>query len=166
MKRVFATFVCFVLLAVLSGCARETIVAFIKDGTSAGSDNYTININFVEDSEFDEKSIDVLVKSNMENLNLTFKREFDEDTQLFIENKDEWYSLTGLINTANGTMEEDFMPYSEKSNMTLVMKSEQDAVITLKVVCGDEIENSQGQIILVNQTAVSKDFSLDLQKNH
>ena len=167
MKRFFISVFAFVLTFVLFGCARETIVAFIKDGTSAGSDNYTININFVEDSEFDEKSIDVLIKSNIDNLTITFKQEFDQDTELFISTKDEWYSLTNLINTASGENDqENYMPYSEKSNMTLVMKSEQDAVVNLKVVCGNEILNSQEQVILVNQVDVSKEFVLDLNKNH
>lgn len=167
MKKFFVAVFAFVLILTLSGCARETIVAFIKDGTSAGSDNYTININFVEDSEFDEKSIDILVKSDTDNLTIDFKREFDENTELFLSNKEQWYSLTNLINVANPSdRQEDFMPFSLKSNMTLVMKSEQDAVISIKVVCGDEIENSQEQIILVNQVDVSREFNLDLGKNH
>lgn len=167
MKKFFVGVFAFVLILILCGCARETIVAFVKDGTSAGSDNYTVNVNFTEDSKFEEKSIDVLIKSNIDNLTLTFKREFDQDTELFLTNKDLWYSLTNLINVASIVdNQEDYMPYSEKSNMTLVMKSDQDAVITLKVVCGDEITNSQEQIILVNKVDVSKEFTLDLGKNH
>lgn len=166
MKKFFNCVFVFALIFVLCGCARETIVAFVRDGTSAGSDNYTININFVEDSEFEEKSIDVLIKSNTDNLSLTFKREFDEDTELFIENKDEWYSLTNLINTYSSSIQEDYMPYIERSNMTLVIKSSQEAILKIKVVCGDETTNSQEQIILVNQVDVSKEFSLDLGKNH
>lgn len=167
MKKFFAYVFAFTVMFVFCGCARETLVAYIKDGTSAGSDNYTININFAEDSKFKDKSIDVLVKSNIENLTLTFKREFDEDTHLFLAQKDSWYSLTQLINVATPEDEkEDYMPFSEKSNMTLVIKSEQDAVLTMRVVCGDEIENSEEEKILVNKVNVSKEFNLDLGRNH
>lgn len=167
MKKIITCISALFLIFIFSACARETIVAFIKDGTSAGSDNYTINVSFVEDSEFDEKFIDVLVKSDTDDLTMTFKREFDEDIILYIENKDEWYSLTNLINNANSNeAPENYMAFSEKNNMTLVMKSEQDAVIKLKVVCGDEMENTQEEHLLVNQVDVSNEFSLDLGKNH
>lgn len=158
--------VCFVIFAFL-GCSREPIVAFFKDGTSAGSDNYTINVSFVEDTKFEEKFIDILIKSNIDNLVMSFKREFDEDIQITISEKDEWNSLTYLINQANDEEnQESYLAFSEKRNMTLVIKSEQDAIITLKAVCGDEFENSLGEVILVNQVDISKLFSQDLGKNH
>ena len=167
MRKFVAIFVSCLLIFVVAGCSRQPIVAFFMDGTSAGSDIYTINVSFAEDEKFEDKHIDLLIKSDTDNLVMTFKREFDQDIQITIEKKEEWNSLTYLINSANPPEnQESYMPFSERSNMTLVIESEQDAIITFKAVIGDEYQNSQGYTILVNQVDISKLYSQDLGKNH
>lgn len=151
-------------LGVLSACSSDPIVAYFTDGTSAGSDNYTVNVDYDEDSRFNGKYVDVLIKSDMEQLNFLFKREFDEDTELFLEEKDKWYSITKLLNSEKDQKEE-FQAFKGKADDTLVIKSEQKAKVKLKVVAGDLKENSEGEEILINQTDVSKVFELDLGKN-
>lgn len=149
----------------LFGCARHALVAYIREGTSAGSDIYTVNVSFAEDKMYENKKIDMLVRSSIDNLTITFKREFDEDTDLLIEKKDQWYSLTLLLNQQGNDRNEEYMPFNEKHNITMMIESEQDAMIHIKGVCGDEYKNSQGTIILINQVDISKPFELDLGKN-
>ncbi len=149
---------------ILTACAQDPILAYFADGTSAGSDKYTVNVDYDEDSRFEGKYVDLLIKSDIDNLNFLFKREFDEDTELFLEEKDRWYSITNLL-TSEKDEKEEFQAFKGKAVDTLVIKSEQDAFVTLKVVIGDLMENSQGEEILINQTDVSKTFKLDLGKN-
>ena len=155
--------VCFA--CTLFGCARHALVAYIREGTSAGSDIYTVNVSFAEDQMYENKKIDMLLRSSIDNLTITFKREFDEDTNLLIQKKEQWYSLTLLLNQQGNDRNEEYMPYNEKHNITMMFESEQNAMLTIKSVCGDEYENSSGDIILINQVDISKPFELDLGKN-
>lgn len=160
----FALIMIMFFVSILTSCAKDPILAYFTDGTSAGSDKYTVNVDYDEDSRFEDKYVDVLIRSNIENLTFLFKREFDEDVELFIAEKNHWHSITALLNEQKDQKEE-FEKFKGKSDDTLVIKSEQNAVITLKVVVGDLKENSQGKKILINQKDVSKKFKLDLDKN-
>lgn len=162
MKKTFLfVLLCFMLLTLIS-CARQPIVAFLIEGTSAGSDLYTVNLSFVEDELFKDKYVDILIKSSVDNLSITFKKEFEEDCDLFVENKDDWQSLTNLINISNSNQDEKFMPYNEKENETLFFESNTEATLTIKVVAGDKMTNSEDVEILVNQVDISRKFNLDI----
>ncbi|MGI5842055.1 MAG: hypothetical protein ACOX6H_02015 [Christensenellales bacterium] len=163
-KFILAFVLCFCFLT-LFACAKEPIVAFFTDGTSAGSDNYTVNVDFADDKRFEKKFVDILLSSDTDNLQIVFKREFDEDTTLVLPEKDKWYSLTELLGKQNADNEEGFKPFNDKSDMTLVIQSDQDAFLKMKAVAGDVQENSQAQDILINQVDISKEFVLDLGKN-
>lgn len=167
MKKYVLPFLLFIFCIsfALSGCSGHVLAAFIKEGTSAGSDIYTVNVTFAEDKEYDNKMVDILFMSSIDNLSIVFKREFDQDTNLLIKEKDRWYSLTLLLNQQGNGKNEKYMPFAQKHNITMLIESEQDAHLTIKVVCGDEYENSQGEIILINQMDISKPFKLVLGKN-
>lgn len=158
------SFMIVMIMGMLSACSEDPILAYFTDGTSAGSDIYTINVDYDEDSRFESKYVDLLIKSDTDNLIILFKREFDEDTELVLEEKDRWYSITNLLTHQKGVKEE-FQAFKGKADDTLVIESEQDAFATLKVVIGDIKENSQNEEILINQTDVSKEYVIDLGKN-
>jgi hypothetical protein len=162
-RQLLLTFMFIFLLSVLTACQNEPILAYFADGTSAGSDNYTINVDFLEDNRFKDNYVDILLKSDIDNLTLDFKKEFDENLEITINQKEKWYSLTQLIVSAGS--EEEFEKLIDKIDMTLVIKSEQDAKLKLKAVCGDKHENSQGETMLINLTNISDEFVVDLGKN-
>src|SRR5690554_354863 len=132
MQKICLVMALLMLTALFSACRRDPILAYFADGTSAGSDNYTINVDFVDDTRYEDSYVDILLKSSIDDLKLKFKKEFDENLNMTIAKKEKWYSLTELI-IASGSQEE-YETIKEVVDLTLVMKSEQDAKLTLKAV--------------------------------
>ncbi len=138
--------------------------ATISEITSAGSENYGVRINFLNDSRLKEKYVDLQIKCN-KICDLVFWEENQEKITLKIDDFDEWYSLTNLIVQAKGEEDtETFEKFSEITSKTYLFNYSKSVDITLRVVAGDVEENSAGSgQILVGSEPISSQYTLKIK---
>lgn len=164
-KLTFCILVSILLVTLLTACARMPISAYFKDATVGESPSNTINLNFADDSNYEDKHYDILIKSNTPNYEVYFNEEFEEPVKIFIKDKDEWYSLTELLHQAGKVEKVDFIPFKERVSKNLIFETQKEGTITLKVVVGDKIEREDGNgYVLANQKAISTKFSKHLKE--
>ena len=91
------------MLIFLSGCDGEEVrCAHLNNKTQGQSTNYAISFSLDKDDRMKEKYVDLQIKSSCEGQVISFGREMEEKTSLYLEDKDVWYNLTVLIAEQNG----------------------------------------------------------------
>lgn len=149
-----------------TACEDSTLLqcATISEITSAGSENYGVQINFLNDKRLEDKFVDVQIKFS-EICDITFWEENQEKLTLEIDDYDEWYSLTSLIAKAKGHEgEETFEKFADAVGKTYLFNYDGDIDITFRVVVGDVEQNSEesGQI-LVGSEPICDQFTLKIK---
>ncbi len=167
-SRLFLSFMLALCSIFLFACQNTPQIASFKLGTMAGSSNNTFTVSFQDDKRYEKKYYDILVKSNKENLKITFQEELKEDEyEIVFEESERWYSLTTfLVNAKNNPDTEDFISFKDAISETYIVKSNEDAKLKFKVVSGDKFKNYKDTgYLLANQENVSKEFELKVKAN-
>ena len=137
-------------------------VTFI-DVSSALSTDHTISIKFSEEKDFEEKYVDILVKSDTDGVELTLFQEFAKDKQKIYLNLDkssgyvslDEYKLFNLQKEQTDSM----VGYVDVLATTLVVNSNKDAKITFLAVIGEKDDTGFKRI-----GEVSKEYELNVKK--
>ncbi|MDD3862511.1 MAG: hypothetical protein PHV79_01475 [Clostridia bacterium] len=128
---------------------------FFKDGTLPNSDKSSITAIYLEDKRIREKYTDILISSNIDNLEFSIAKENDKYIDIKIAEKEIWYSLTELL---KDKIDIEYTTFAKAQTTTYVIKSETPTVLQFKAVGGnynnDELENI---------FTVSKTFELKIQ---
>lgn len=150
-------------MCLILGCASQTpINVTFKDGTLAGSPNYVITAVYLEDKGIRDKFTDILIKSDIDDLNISLTKELGETFYVSLKTANKWYSITELI-SQNAT--KNFAKFSQAEATTYIINSEKEANLQFKAVGGDYVYNrhiNSGE--LVNTFEVSKVFDLKIEK--
>ena len=163
----FSFVLAFCLLLV--GCENSTKLrtAYLTEITSAGSKNYGVRINYAEDSRLEGKGTDVQVKFEKTG-KVNIWKEGNDKIEYYVEESDEWYSLTHIFaeegNEEDVKKRETFEKYEEVIGKTYLFNYDGKMTITLRVVVGDVEENGDktGEI-LVGSEPVSEQFKLKIK---
>ena len=132
--------------------------------TQPGSDKSEIRVVYEQDERINEKYVDIQIKSSKP-IQLSFNKENEEKLTINFKNT-AYNSLETLIVEAQDMAgHEDFKKYKEMQSETLIFSSDEDVVLTFKVVVGEKTENStRTGYILANSKEISNEFKLKLSK--
>ncbi len=160
---VFILFAMFLLV----GCnAKERFpltVTFI-DVSAALSTDHTVSVKFAEEKDYEEYFIDILVKSDTDDLTLKIFKEFSlpEESVVLSLNKNSGYISLDEYKIFNLEEEktDSMVGYVDALATTFVVNSNKDAKITFLAVIGEKEEND-----FKTKAVVSKEFVLDVKKH-
>lgn len=166
MKKIVLNIVCILTICVaLIGCAQSNVTpvnVVFKNATLYGSDKYTITAVYSEDKRIRGYHTDILVSSNIDNLQLTICKELEQPYNIILNQKDVWYSLTNLINSQNNEKLE-FTTFARAETTTYIIQSEQAANLKFKAIGGDLCDHlKEGYSELVNIFPASKIFKVKI----
>ncbi len=154
----------------LAGCEHSTQLrtATISEITAAGSENYGVRVNFLDDTRLEGKGVDVQIKFNKKGT-ITMWQENQEKFDYEILESDEWYSLTTIFTIKDkieNSNTENFELNEEARTKTYLFnyKGEGGIEVTFRAVAGDKQENAYklGEI-LVDSTPISDQFTLKIK---
>ncbi len=169
-KKFLGVFAIIILCAVfMCGCQNETElrVAYISDITGALSTNYAVKVVRDKDERVEDKFFDLQLKSNKDEQIVHLNEENGSPIAIFLEKKDTWYNLTYLIGQTNGaSVPAKLEKYDKGGSKVYSIKVDNDVELTMRVVVGDEKQNTQtGEKILVLSKEISDEFTLKCKKN-
>lgn len=154
------------LCFIFSGCDKSNkdklSVTFI-DISGALSSDHTINIKFGEEKDYEDKYIDILVKTDTDGVILTLFQEFAKqedkiklclDKSMGYVSLDE-YKLFNLEQEQTDTM----VGYGDVLTTNMVINSNKDATLTFLAVLGDKDGDSFKQ-----SKIISKEYTLKVRK--
>lgn len=149
---VFASFV-------MSACANSgnAISVAFSDITSPGSKDITFAVKYQEEKMYEDKGTDILVKADEDNVSFRIKKELGEFIDIVLLQKDRFYSLTKLMQGENY----EYTIYKDAVAKNYIINSNQDFVLTLKAVAGQE---SEYKTMLLNSFDISKEYKLNVKK--
>ena len=155
-----------VLAALLfAGCEQtnDLIVASFSNATADGSENFAAKLNFQQDKRLEEKYYDIQIMTDTENSKIVFWKEGEDKVTTTIKEKNRWKSLTSLkVDAAGLAGTETFQKLKDAVDVTYIFNTEKSIKIFLRVVSGEEVDNSAGTgKILANTEPVSQDFVLE-----
>ncbi len=157
-KLIIILLICNVLI--LSSCYTDNTLqaVYFKNLTTAGSENYTISVNKLNDSSLKDLYVDILLKVDTDNLDFNLSLENNEPFKLYISKSYEYVSLTNLINTQTD-YNINFETFNSFKNKTFILNSNQDVTFTFKAVAGKVSENA-----FKEQNAISSEFKISVKK--
>lgn len=150
-------------LLILTGCQRKPLSVTFYNITGAKSTDATVDIKFGEENDYKDSYVDILIKPSEDNLSLKVKKEYTDFSDITLEKSDTWYSLTVLINRANGITTDGYEKYQEVSELIYIFNSSKDVSVNLKAINGAVEEATGGGYLLVNWKDISKEFKLDIK---
>lgn len=160
MKKVLS--ICCLLLVclfALAGCESGNILQTVSFSniTSAGSEDYTVKVTFMEDKRVDNKYYDIQIKADGQK-KIKIGKEFEDKKEVVLTK--EWKSLTSLLLEEPNT--EKFTKGSDAIALVYIFNVEEKTKITLRAVVGGIEDNATktGQII-TSAEACSKEFDLE-----
>ena len=143
---------------------RTPLTVTFIDVSGALSTDHTIKISFAEEKDYEDYYIDILVKCDTDDVELTIFQEFasEEDKIKIILGKDGGYVSLDEYKLFN--MEEEqtdsMVGYVDALTTNLVVNSSKDATLTFLAVVGEKEQNNFKQI-----GAVSKEYTLNVKKH-
>lgn len=151
----------------LVGCnAKERFpltVTFV-DVSSALSTDHTVSVKFAEEKDYEEYYIDILVKSDTDDLTLKIFKEFSlpEENVVLSLNKNSGYISLDEYKIFNLEEEQtdSMVGYVDALTTTFVVNANKDANITLLAVVGEK-ENDTFK----TKAVISKEFVLEVKKH-
>ena len=164
--RFFAVILVCVLSVFLISCEKATrtplTVTFI-DVSGAMSADHTISIKFSEEKQYEDYYIDILVKTDTDDVTLTLFQEFsqDEDKVNIHLNKEDGYISLDEFKIFNLEKEQtdSMVGYADVLSTTLVVNSNKESTLTFLAIIG---EKKDGKFEKVGE--VSKEFTLKVRK--
>ena len=152
----------------LFGCETENSLktAHISDKTNDLSTKYAVLFALDEDDRLTEKYVDIQLKSNKQDQQLSIFEENKNALTITLPEKDFWYNMSYLISRANGTKEAGYQKYEDFGTKHFVFTTENDVDITFRVVCGDLKKNEETQEeIMVLSEPISKETTIKMKKD-
>ncbi len=159
MKKILSICFLFLICAItFAGCEEGNslqTVAF-SNITSAGSDDYTVKITFMEDKRVDNKYYDIQIKADGTK-KVKIGKEFEEKKEVTLSQ--EWSSLTTLLLDEPNT--ETFTKGSDAVMLIYIFNVEEKTKVTFRAVVGGIEDNATktGQII-TSAEACSQEFEI------
>lgn len=165
MRKIKYLFIPFLMCAMFCGCESSSSikVASLTEITAAGSDDYTIRIEFADDDRLEEKEYDIQIKCDTENVNITFWRENEQKITSSISVKNRWHSLTSIkVDAAGLSGQERFNKLKDAVSESYIFNVSSSCKLTFRVVAGEATDNSAntGQI-LANVDPVSDEVTIE-----
>ena len=152
----------FVFSACENSIRTPLTVTFI-DVSGAMSTDHTINIKFSEEKDYEKKYIDILVKSDTDDVELTLFQEFaSDDKKVKLKlNKETGYVSLDEYKLFNMEKEQtdSMVGYGEALSTNLVVNSNKDATLTFLAIIGDK---QNGEFKKTGE--VSKEYTLNVKK--
>lgn len=168
MKKLCSFFI-LCLCFLLSACEDSLKVrgASISEITSVGSSNYGVCVSFAQDSRLEKLGVDVQLRFEKTG-EITFWEENQQKQVFNINEADVWYSLTNLIALSNEKEgQEEFVLHKDAVNHNYLFLSEKDNTISIRVVAGEVIRNSQDTgYILAETMPISDIFKLKIESKN
>ncbi len=152
--------VCMMFVFTACSLGENAISVSIYDITSYGSKDYTFSVIYQEEPFYENKGSDIYIKSDIENLKLKIKQEYEDFVTIILTNKNEFYSLIKLISAAKDENVK-FESYQNVLNSIYIMNSDKDANLFIKAVVGDITESKS---MLYNTFDVSKTLKMEIKK--
>lgn len=160
-KGLFAFLVlCAMFIFTACNLGENAISVSIYNITGSGSKDYTFSVSYQEEDFYKDKGCDIYIKSDVENLKIKIKKEYQDFVTIVLKDKNEFYSLTKLISDANSENVK-FLKYQNMLNSIYIINSESDATLEIKAVVGDITEVKS---MLYNTFDVSKTLKIDIEK--
>lgn len=155
-----------VCICIFCGCSineRTPLSVTFVDVSGAMSADHTIAIKFGEEDNYKDKYIDILVKSDNDDVELTLFQEFASDNDKITLTLNKSTGFVSLDEYKLFNMEKEqtdsMVGYGEVLATNLVVNSNKEATLTFLAVVGDR-ENGE-----FKQTAlVSKEYTLKVRK--
>lgn len=156
-------FACSLFLCACQKPTRIPLSVTFVDISGAMSTDHTISIKFSEEKDFEKKYVDILVKSNTDNVELTIFQEFSQDSNkvtLSLNKSTGYVSLDEykLFNLKN-EQTDSMVGYGDALATTLVINSNKDATLTFLAIIGDK---QDGKFKKTGE--VSKEYTLNVKK--
>ena len=159
----FGIFMCLMI----SGCqvsSRQPLTVTFIDVSGAMSTDHTISIKFSEEKDYQNYYVDILVKSDTDDVELTIYQEFakdDEKVKLNLNKQIGYISLDEykLFNLEN-EQTDSMVGYADVLSTTLVINSNKDATLTFLAIIG---EKKDGEFNKIGE--VSKEYTLKVRTN-
>lgn len=156
----------FVCIGIFCGCSvveRSPLSVTFVDVSGAMSADHTISIKFGDEDDYKDKYIDILVKSDDDNVELTLFQEFasDDDKVVLTLSKSsgfvslDEYKLFNMENEQTDSM----VGYGDVLATNLVVNSNKETTLTFLAVIGDK-ENG----VFKQSAIVSKEYTLKVRK--
>lgn len=147
-------------------CSSQTriplTVTFV-DVSGALSADHTISIKFSDEKDFEEKYIDILIKSDTDDVELTLFQEFasDEDKVTISLSKSTGYVSLDEYKLFNLEKEQtdSMVGYGDALATTIVVNSNKDASLTFLAIIG---EKQDGEFKKIGE--VSKEYTLKVKQ--
>ena len=160
-KKIF-TFIVICMMFVFTACnlGENAISVSIYDITSYGSKDYTFSVIYQEEEFYKNKGSDIYIKSDVDNLELKIKKEYEDFVIINLSEKQTFYSLTKIICEAKNENVK-FDKYQNVLNSIYIINSNKDANLFIKVVVGDITESKS---MLYNTFDVSKTLKMEIKK--
>lgn len=149
------------------GCENETKlnVAHISDNTAAQSTNYSIKVVLDDDERVQEKYVDLQIKTDKENQQMSFGEDRKGQELLLFEKKDHWYNLLYLLKQSTGVASE-YKLYKEYGSVVYNFSVPNDVKVTFRVVAGNIKESDDGkETILVLSEEISNELEIKAKKD-
>lgn len=142
---------------------RQPLTVTFIDVSGAMSADHTISIKFSEEKDYEDYYVDILVKSDTDNVTLTMFQEFakdDDKVNINLDNDGNFVSLDEykLFNLEN-EQTDSMVGYGDVLSTTLVVNSNKDATLTFLAVIG---EKNNGEFKQVRE--VSKKYTLRVRE--
>lgn len=165
MRRYSVVVLLMTIILCLSGCMRQPKSVIFSDNSVLNTGRYIFTVRYLEDKVYDNKSVDLQLKSSIDNATIKLGKENQDSSEILIAEKDTWYSLTTLICLSQDNANtENFTLYKESVNTTFIIESEESLNLTIRAVVGDKEPNgSETGYILSNKQVCSDEFELKIE---
>lgn len=155
----------FCLMFFLSACenSNKLIIAKFSNVTAAGSSDFAVKVVFEQDDRLSEKYYDLQIMSDVDDVNITFWKEFEDKVTTTIAEKDRWNSLTSLTVSSSGLVNtESFQKLKDAKGFTIIFNVDRPVKLFLRIVAGEVEPNDSGLgYVIINTEPVSDEFILD-----
>lgn len=151
---VLIIYMCFALSC--NANAYYPINVTFKEGTAPGSSNYVITTIFLEDKRIHDKLTDIFILADSDETSLSIGKELGNKSQIFLSEKNKWYSLSDLMRQKSTP---DFSTFAKAQTTTYIINAKEPVKLKFKAVGGTL---NQDNSALTNLFKVSEIFELDI----
>ena len=164
MKKIAIYYLTVIMCAcVFSACQmrkRAPLTITFYDVSSAMSTDHTIKIQFAEEKDYEDYYVDILLKSDTNDVELTIFKELsdkNDKTTIKIDNANKYISLDEYkIFNLESEQTDSMVGYADVLQTTIVINASKDATLTLLAVVGEKDGENFNQIAKVSNEYVLK----------
>ena len=153
----FVTMFAFVLTACNMGHSALSVT--ISNITTAGKTGATFAVKYQDHKMYEEKGVDILIKSDTNNVTFIICEELGEEVEITIPQKGVYYSLNKLMTNNNQTFK--YETYKDAVSKNYIITSNQDFNLTIKAIVGNMSEHKTS---LLNPNDASTECTIPVKK--